>query len=112
MSNPTPSVEELNAWMRAHHLHGFWTPTVLMVAAVPLIATGFIAISISFVQMAPADSRGAAMGVYSTILFLGLGAGPAIFAPLITKATGGSSVNSPSPLNTAPVILPSTGAAK
>ena len=68
------------------HLHGFWTPTVLMVAAVPLIATGFIAISISFVQMAPADSRGAAMGVYSTILFLGLGAGPAIFAPLMDRS--------------------------
>ena len=68
------------------HLHGFWIPTLLMVVAVPLIATSFIAISITFVQMAPAESRGAAMGVYSTILFLGLGAGPAIFAPLMDRS--------------------------
>ena len=68
------------------HLNGFWVPTLLLVAAVPLIATGFISISISFVQMAPADSRGAAMGVYSTILFLGLGAGPALFAPLMDRS--------------------------
>jgi MFS family permease len=68
------------------HLHGFWIPTLVMVAAVPLIATAFIAISLTFVRMAPSDSRGAAMGVYSTILFLGLGAGPAIFAPLMDRS--------------------------
>jgi len=65
------------------HLYGFWVPTLLLVLTVPLIATAFVAIGIVFVQMADAESRGAAMGVYSTILFLGLGAGPAIFAPLM-----------------------------
>ena len=50
------------------------------------IATAFIAIGIVFVQMATADSRGTAMGVYSTVLFLGLGAGPAMFAPLMDRS--------------------------
>lgn len=62
------------------HLTGFWLPVLLLLVIVPMIAIAFIAIGIVFVQMSPVDSRGAAMGVYSSILFLGLGAGPAIFA--------------------------------
>ena len=65
------------------HLHGFWVPTLLLLVTIPMIATAFIAIGIVFVQMADAESRGTAMGVYSTVLFIGLGAGPAIFAPLM-----------------------------
>jgi MFS family permease len=68
------------------HLYGFWGPTLLLVVTVPMIATAFIAIGIVFVQMADAESRGAAMGVYSTVLFLGLGAGPALFAPLMDRS--------------------------
>ena len=68
------------------HLHGFWVPTLLLLVTVPMIATAFIAIGVVFVQMATADSRGTAMGVYSTILFLGLGAGPAIFASLMDRS--------------------------
>jgi MFS family permease len=68
------------------HLSGFWVPTLLLVVTVPMIATAFIAIGIVFVQMATADSRGTAMGVYSTVLFLGLGAGPAMFAPLMNHS--------------------------
>ena len=68
------------------HLHGFWIPTLLLLVTVPLIATAFIAIGIVFVQMATADSRGTAMGVYSTVLFLGLGAGPAMFASLMDRS--------------------------
>jgi MFS family permease len=68
------------------HLTGFWVPTLLLVVTVPMIATAFIAIGIVFVQMADAESRGAAMGVYSTVLFLGLGAGPAIFAFLMDRS--------------------------
>jgi predicted MFS family arabinose efflux permease len=68
------------------HLYGFWIPTLLLLLTVPMIATAFIAIGIVFVQMATAESRGAAMGVYSTVLFLGLGAGPAIFAPLMDRS--------------------------
>jgi MFS family permease len=68
------------------HLHGFWVPTLLLLLTVPLIATAFIAIGVVFVQMATAESRGTAMGVYSTILFLGLGAGPAIFASLMDRS--------------------------
>ena len=65
------------------HLHGFWGPVVLLIVAVPFIATAFIAIGIVFAQLATAESRGVAMGVYSTVLFVGLGLGPAVFAPLI-----------------------------
>jgi MFS transporter, DHA1 family, multidrug resistance protein len=68
------------------HLHGFWIPSLLLLVTVPMIATAFIAVGIVFVQMATADSRGTAMGVYSTVLFLGLGAGPAIFAPLMDRS--------------------------
>jgi len=68
------------------HLSGFWVPTLLLLLTVPMIATAFIAIGIVFVQMATADSRGTAMGVYSTVLFLGLGAGPAMFAPLMDRS--------------------------
>jgi MFS family permease len=68
------------------HLRGFWVPTLLLLVTVPMIATAFIAIGIVFVQMATADSRGTAMGVYSTILFLGLGAGPAMFAALMDRS--------------------------
>jgi len=68
------------------HLHGFLIPALLLLAIIPLIATAFIAIGILFVQMAPAEARGATMGVYSTILFIGLGMGPAVFAPLMNKS--------------------------
>lgn len=67
------------------HLHGFWLPTLVLLFAVPMIATAFIAIGLVFIQMASADSRGTAMGIYSTVLFLGLGTGPAIFAPLMNR---------------------------
>ncbi len=68
------------------HLVGFWVPALLLVITVPMIATAFIAIGLVFVQMATADSRGTVMGVYSAILFLGLGAGPAIFAALMNRS--------------------------
>jgi len=65
------------------HLHGFWAPTVLLSLTVPLMAVSFVAIGVVFAQIAPDDSRGVAMGVYSAILFLGLGLGSALFAPVI-----------------------------
>jgi MFS transporter, DHA1 family, multidrug resistance protein len=68
------------------HLHGFWVPTVLMLVTIPMLATAFIAIGISFIQMATPESRGTATGVYSTVLFVGLGAGPAIFASLMDRS--------------------------
>ena len=68
------------------HLQGFWAPAVLLVATVPFLATGFVAIAMVFAQMAPADARGAAMGVYTVILYFGLGFGPAVFAPLMDRS--------------------------
>jgi len=68
------------------HLHGFWVPALLLLLTVPMIAMAFIAIGVVFIQMATAESRGTAMGVYSTVLFLGLGAGPALFASLMDRS--------------------------
>ncbi len=69
------------------HLHGFWQPTILLSLTVPLMAVSFVGIGVAFAQIAPDDSRGVAMGVYSAVLFVGLGLGPAIFAPVI-QASG------------------------
>jgi MFS family permease len=67
------------------HLTGFWLPALLLMVTVPAIATGFVAIGVVFAQLAPQEGRGVAMGVYSTVLYFGLGFGPAIFAPLMDR---------------------------
>ena len=68
------------------HLTGFWAPALLLIVTVPLIATGFVAIGVVFAQIAPREGRGVAMGVYSTVLYLGLGLGPALFAALMDRS--------------------------
>lgn len=68
------------------HLTGFWAPVVLLVVTVPFLATGFVAIGVVFAQIAPEDGRGAAMGMYSLVLYFGLGFGPALFAPLMDRS--------------------------
>lgn len=65
------------------HLTGFWTTTALLVASVPLLATTYLALSVIFSNLSTAESRGAAMGLYGTMLFLGLGVGSAIFGTLM-----------------------------
>lgn len=68
------------------HVHGFWVASMLLLLTVPMISTAFITIGIVFVEMADAESRGAVMGVYSAVLFLGVGTGPAVFAPLMDRS--------------------------
>jgi MFS family permease len=65
------------------HLSGFWTTTALLVASVPLLATTYLALGVVFTSLSTAESRGVAMGLYGTVLFLGLGAGPAIFGTVM-----------------------------
>jgi MFS family permease len=65
------------------HLQGFWVPALLLVLAVPFMAVSFVAVAMVFGQLADAKSRGIAMGMYSFLLFMGLGLGPAIFAPVV-----------------------------
>ena len=65
------------------HLTGFWLPTALISLTVPFIAVSFVATAVVYSHIADDDSRGIAMGVYSAVLFLGLGLGPALFGPVI-----------------------------
>lgn len=68
------------------HLTGFWAPAVLLVLTVPLLATAFIALSVAFVEISTPASRGAAMGIYGTVLYVGLGFGPLVFGPVMERA--------------------------
>jgi ACS family hexuronate transporter-like MFS transporter len=65
------------------HLTGFVTPAIVLVVATPFIATVYIAMGVVFADLSAASTRGVAMGMYGTILFLGLTAGPLIFGPVI-----------------------------
>lgn len=68
------------------YLRGFWLPALVLAAAVPFLATAFVALGVAFSDMAPEAGRGIAMGVYSAVLFLGLAAGPALFGAVMTAA--------------------------
>jgi MFS family permease len=65
------------------HLTGFVTPAIVLVVATPFIATVYIAMGVVVADLSAASTRGVAMGMYGTILFLGLTAGPLIFGPVI-----------------------------
>jgi MFS family permease len=68
------------------HTSGFWEPTILLTVAIPPAAAMFIALGVAFNGFAAPQARGLAMGLYSTVLFLGLGAGPAAFGPVMDGA--------------------------
>ena len=65
------------------HLSGFWSPAILLVIATPFMATAFVAIGVVFADLSSGSTRGVTMGVYGTVLFLGLSAGPLLFGPLV-----------------------------
>ncbi len=65
------------------HLSGFWGPAILLIIATPFIATVYVAIGVVFADLSATSTRGVAMGMYGTVLFLGLAAGPLIFGPLV-----------------------------
>jgi len=65
------------------HLHGFVLPALLMIAATPFMATAFVAMGVVFGNLSAASTRGVTMGVYGTVLFLSLAAGPLLFGPII-----------------------------
>lgn len=68
------------------HLDGFWAPTILLSAAVPFLATAYVALSVTFSNLAPRNGMGVAMGLYGSMLFLGLGVGPAVFGEVINSS--------------------------
>ncbi len=68
------------------HLAGFWTATLLLTLSVPFMATVYIALGVVFSNLSTAETRGVAMGVYGSMLFLGLGFGPAIFGTIMERS--------------------------
>lgn len=68
------------------HLSGFWTTTLLLMLSVPILATVYIALSVLFSGLGTAQTRGVAMGVYGTVLYLGLGFGPALFGAIMERS--------------------------
>ncbi len=65
------------------HLTGFWAPAIVLVAATPFMATAFVAMGVVFADLSAASTRGVTMGIYGTVLFLGLSAGPLLFGPVV-----------------------------
>jgi MFS family permease len=65
------------------HLSGFWAPALVLIVATPFMATVYVAIAVVFADLSAASTRGVAMGMYGTVLFLGLAAGPLIFGPVV-----------------------------
>jgi MFS family permease len=65
------------------HLSGFWATTLLLSLSVPILATVYIALSVSFSNLSTAETRGVSMGVYGVMLYLGLGFGPLVFGTVM-----------------------------
>jgi MFS family permease len=65
------------------HLTGFVGPAIVLAVGTPFMATGFVAIGVVFADLSVASTRGITMGMYGTVLFLGLSAGPLVFGPIV-----------------------------
>jgi MFS family permease len=73
------------------HMTGFWLPALIIALGTPFIATAFVTAGVVFGDLSNASTRGVTMGMYGTILFLGLSMGPLIFGPAFQRygyATG------------------------
>ena len=65
------------------HTSGFVLPAVLLVVGTPFTATAFVAIGVVFADLANASTRGVTMGMYGSVLFLGMSLGPLAFGPVV-----------------------------
>jgi MFS family permease len=65
------------------HLTGFLVPAIVIAIGTPFMATAFVAIGVVFGDLSSASTRGVTMGIYGTVLFVGLSAGPLIFGPIV-----------------------------
>jgi MFS family permease len=65
------------------HLTGFVWPAIVLCIGTPFMATAFVAMGVVFADLSAASTRGVTMGMYGTILFLGLSAGPLLFGPVV-----------------------------
>jgi MFS family permease len=65
------------------HLNGFLFPAVVVAIGTPFMAIAFVTISVVFGDLSSASTRGVTMGIYGTVLFLGLSIGPLLFGPIV-----------------------------
>jgi MFS family permease len=65
------------------HTTGFVAPAIVLAVGTPFTAIAFVAMGVVFGDLSAASTRGVTMGMYGTILFFGLAAGPLLFGPLI-----------------------------
>src|SRR6202163_2294100 len=65
------------------HLTGFVCPAIVLAVGTPFIATAFVAMGVVFGDLSASSTRGVTMGMYGTILFLGLSAGPLAFGSVV-----------------------------
>jgi predicted MFS family arabinose efflux permease len=65
------------------HLVGFLWPAIVLMIATPFMATAFVAMGVVFADLSAASTRGVTMGMYGTVLFLGLASGPLLFGPVV-----------------------------
>ncbi len=68
------------------HTTGFWLPALIIAIGTPFIAAAFIAIGVVFGDLSSASTRGWTMGIYGTVLFVGLSVGPLLFGPIVQGA--------------------------
>jgi MFS family permease len=68
------------------HLTGFVGPAIVLVIGTPFMATAFVAIGVVFADLSSTSTRGVTMGMYGTILFVGLSVGPLVFGPVVQNA--------------------------
>jgi len=65
------------------HLTGFVFPAIVIAIGTPFLAIAFVAIGVVFGDLSSASTRGVTMGIYGTVLFLGLSIGPLVFGPIV-----------------------------
>lgn len=65
------------------HTQGFIAPAIVLVIGTPFLATAFVACGVVFGNLSGVSTRGVTMGVYGTVLFLALAAGPLVVGPII-----------------------------
>ena len=68
------------------HTTGFAVPALILVVATPFMAGAFVTIGVTFGELSGLSTRGVTMGMYGTILFAGLSAGPLCFGPIVQNA--------------------------
>ena len=68
------------------HVNGFWEAALVLLLATPFMAAAFVAIGFVFGTLSAASTRGVTMGFYTTVLFLGLSAGPLVFGPIVQSS--------------------------